>query len=107
MKNKLTMISRRTNGVPALGIGICGYHGTMIGVYKVSPSGRIGDQVYRHNLKTGGVMVADNPERYPVNIPCAVESYISAMTKAACASGPLTLPPAYRVEEQHTKRNKQ
>ncbi len=76
---KIISKASKDGKVSALGIGICGHHASMIGVYKVGASGRVNEMVYRHNLKTGGVIQSDDLDRYGINIKDAVSAFIEDM----------------------------
>ena len=85
MAKTIKMISKASNDgkIAALGIGICGHYHNMVGVYKISASGRVNEMVYRHNLKTGGVMTSDDLDRYDVNIRDAVSNFIEDLGRNA------------------------
>jgi len=79
----LVIISKRVKragrDIPALGIGIKGKHCTKVAVWKVTPTGRVGDCVYTHDIITGEGKYLALVKKYPVNIKDAVAIFIMQM----------------------------
>jgi len=79
----LVIISKRVvrtgRDIPALGIGIKGKHCTKVAVWKVTPTGRVSDCVYTHDLITGEGKCLTSIKKYPVSVKDAVAIFIMNM----------------------------